>query len=142
MQRPKISQKIKDKIRLLADNRCGYCLCRQEYVWDILEIDHIFPLAKGGKVSEENLWLICSSCNGAKYNKTEAFDSITENTVPIFNPRTQIWHEHFSWSKNGTKIIGKTAVGRATITAVNLNRERFIKTRKHWVSAGWHPPKD
>ncbi len=140
MQRPKISEKTKVKIRLIANNSCGYCLCRQEYVWNILEIDHIYPLAKGGKTSEENLWLICSTCNNAKYNKTEAFDSITEKTVPIFNPRTQNWNEHFSWSKNGTKIIGKTAVGRATINALHLNRERFIKIRKHWVSAGWHPP--
>jgi HNH endonuclease len=142
MQRPKISEKTKAKIRLIAKNRCGYCLCQQEYVWDILEIDHIYPLAKGGKTSEENLWLICSTCNNAKYNKTEVFDSITEKTVPIFNPRTQNWDEHFSWSKNGAKIIGKTAVGRATINALHLNRERFIKTRKHWASAGWHPPKD
>lgn len=80
MQRPKISEKTKAKIRLIAKNRCGYCLCQQEYVWDILEIDHIYPLAKGGKTSEENLWLICSTCNNAKYNKTEAFDSITEKT--------------------------------------------------------------
>ena len=142
MQRPKISEKTKAKIRLIAKNRCGYCLCQQEYVWDILEIDHIYPLALGGKNSEENLWLICSTCNSAKYNKTEALDIETNKTVPLFNPRKQDWNEHFRWNKNATKIIGQTPTGRATILALNLNRDRFIKIRKHWVSAGWHPPKD
>lgn len=142
MKRKKISETIRDKIRELARNRCGYCLSHQDYVWDILEIDHIFPLSKGGKDNEQNLWLICATCNAAKYDKTHAFDIRTQTTAPIFNPRTQNWNEHFEWSKNGTKVIGKTAIGRATVTTLNLNRERFIKVRKNWISAGWHPPKD
>jgi len=107
-----------------------------------LEIDHIIPLSKGGDDNEKNLWLICSTCNNAKYNKTEDFDSKTRKNISIFNPRSQDWHEHFQWSKDGTKIIGKTAAGRVTIVVLNLNRERFIRVRRNWVSAGWHPPKD
>jgi hypothetical protein len=142
MQRKKIPEKTKAKIRQLGKNRCGYCLCQQEYVWDILEIDHIFPLAKGGKDDDENLWLICSSCNASKYNKIEAFDKITQKIISLFNPRQQNWHEHFQWNKDGTKMIGKTAIGRVTILALDLNKPRFIRVRKNWVLAGWHPPKD
>lgn len=142
MQRKKIPEKTKAKIRRLAKNRCGFCLSHQDYVWDILEIDHIFPLAKGGKDDEQNLWLICSTCNNSKYNKIESFDLITRQNTPLFNPCLQNWHEHFKWSKDATEIIGKTPTGRATITALNLNRERFIRVRKNWVSANWHPPKD
>lgn len=141
MHRKKIPEKTKARIRQLAGNRCGYCLSQQEYVWDILEIDHIFPVAKGGKDAEENLWLICSSCNAAKYNKIEAFDKVTQRNASLFNPRQQIWREHFQWSKDGTKITGKTAIGRATILALDLNKPRFIKVRRNWVAAGWHPPK-
>ncbi len=142
MQRKKISEKTKAKIRQLAKNRCGYCLCQQEYVWDILEIDHIISLKKGGKDDEQNLWLICATCNSSKYNKTEVFDLTTRENILFFNPRLQKWHEHFEWSKNGTEIIGKTKTGSMTVTALNLDRERFIKIRKNRVSAGWHPPKD
>lgn len=142
MQRKKIPEKTKSRIRQLAKNRCGYCLSQQEYVWDILEIDHIFPLTKGGKDDEENLWLICSTCNNAKYNKTEVFDFKAQQKVSLFNPRQQKWHEHFQWSKDGTKMKGKTAIGRVTILALDLNKPRFIKVRKNWVTAGWHPPKD
>lgn len=70
------------------------------------------------------------------------FDYVTERNVLLFNPRTQNWFEHFNWNSDGTKIIGRTAVGRATIIALDLNKERFIRIRKHWVKAGWHPPKD
>ncbi len=142
MTRKKIPEKTKANIRRLAKNRCGYCLSHQDYVWDILEIDHIIPLVKGGKDDEQNLWLICSTCNNSKYNKTEAFDLITRQNIPLFNPRLQNWHEHFKWSNDAAEIIGKTPIGRATVTALNLNRERFIKVRKNWFSAGWHPPKD
>lgn len=142
MPRKKISEKIKAKIRQLARNRCGYCLSRQEYVWDVLEIDHIFPLAKGGKDNEDNFWLICSSCNAAKYDKIEAFDKETQTNVALFNPRSQNWHEHFQWSQDGTKVEGKTATGRVTVLALDLNKPRFIKVRENWILAGWHPPKD
>ena len=142
MQRRKIPEKTKAWIRRLAKNRCGYCLSAQEYVWDILEIDHIIPLTKGGKDDEQNLWLICSTCNSSKYNKTEIFDLTIGQNIPLFNPRLQDWNQHFKWSNDGTEIIGKTAIGQATITALKLNRERFIKVRKNWISAGWHPPKD
>ncbi|MCU0238887.1 MAG: hypothetical protein MUC29_05555, partial [Pyrinomonadaceae bacterium] len=74
--------------------------------------------------------------------KIEGFDSVTNLTVPLFNPRTQIWSEHFEWSENYTQIIGKTPIGRITVAEMNLNKERLINIRKHWISAGWHPPKD
>ncbi len=96
MARKKIPEEIKAKIRRFARNRCGYCLSHQDYVWDILEIDHIFPLVKGGKDDEQNLWLICSTCNNSKYNKTESFDLITRQNAPLFNPRVQNWNEHFN----------------------------------------------
>ncbi len=142
MQRTKISEQTKVKIRERAKNRCGFCLSQQEFVWDILEIDHILPLTKGGKDDEENLWLICSSCNAAKYNKVEALDPETQRTVPLFNPRQQNWHDHFRWSVGATKIEGKTPTGRVTVLALNLNKPRFVSVRKNWVLAGWHPPKD
>ena len=72
----------------------------------------------------------------------EVFDKETESNIPLFNPRQQNWHEHFQWSKDGTKMKGKTAIGRVTILTLDLNKPRFIRVRKNWVSAGWHPPKD
>jgi hypothetical protein len=60
--------------------------------------------------------------------------------VPVYNPRRQVWSEHFEWSRDGTQILGRTACGRATVIALRLNNLIAVTVRRHWVAAGWHPP--
>jgi hypothetical protein len=62
--------------------------------------------------------------------------------VRLFNPRHQTWQDHFAWIDSGTRIVGKTTVGRVTVTALQLNRPSLVQSRKIWVEAGWHPPED
>ncbi len=142
MKRIHIPEKLKEKVRQTAKHRCGFCLFLQKYLPNMLRIDHIQPISKGGTNVEENLWLLCETCNGAKSDKTEAFDTETNTMVPLFNPRTQIWDEHFEWSDDYTSIIGKTPVGRITVAELNLNKTRLVIVRQEWVLAKWHPPKD
>ena len=142
MKRSTIPEKLKERVRQTARNRCGYCLFLEAYSPAPFQIDHILPLAKGGTNDEENLWLLCASCNRTKSDKIEAFDPETNTTVMLFNPRTQIWYKHFAWSLDKTKIIGKTPIGRGTVTVLNLNKERIVAVRREWILAGWHPPKE
>jgi 5-methylcytosine-specific restriction endonuclease McrA len=65
MPRRKIPTQVSRRIRELARNRCGYCLSPQHLVMAKLEIEHIFPFAKGGNDDESNLWL-CPICNRHK----------------------------------------------------------------------------
>jgi hypothetical protein len=60
--------------------------------------------------------------------------------VPLFNPRAQLWAEHFEWTDNGTLLHGLTPVGRATIVRLQMNIARIVNARKVWVRAGEHPP--
>lgn len=106
------------------------------------EIEHLIPIARGGTDDEANLWLSCRACNGFKGVQTHVHDPQTNLLIPLFNPRTQEWHDHFMWSQDGTVIIGKTDCGRATIAALHLNNNIAINVRRLWVSVGWHPPKD
>lgn len=138
----KISEELKTKIGKSAKNRCGYCLINQEIYPLKLEIEHILPLAEGGDDKEENLWLACRSCNSYKHKKTEAIDEISGQIVKIFNPRTQNWKEHFKFSNDKTKIIGKTEIGRVTVSALKLNNNLSVDMRKKWVEVGWYPPID
>jgi hypothetical protein len=63
--------------------------------------------------------------------------------VPLFNPRTQVWAEHFGWSDDGIRIIGSTPIGRATVVALHLSDDPdAITVRSYWVLAGWHPPEE
>lgn len=105
-------------------------------------IDHIYPEALGGESKEENLWLACRRCNEFKGTQIDGIASETNSRVPLFNPRTQIWSEHFQWTDDGLFIVGLTPIGLATIEALKMNNDFIIRSRKRWVSVGWHPPID
>jgi len=136
-----ITERQRARIREQAGNRCGYCLAHQDYVPWVLEIEHIVPLVAGGSNDDSNLWLACHAYNLFKGVKTLSRDPLTARLVPLFNPRTQRWTRHFQWSTDGTLILGRTAAGRATVIALNLNNLIAVRVRRHWVMAGWHPPK-
>ena len=137
----KISDETRRKIIEIAQNRCGYCLSHQRYVMSKLEIEHIFPKHLGGTDTEENLWLSCGLCNRYKGFQFQGFDEQTQSSVKLFNPRLQNWSGHFAWSAGGAEITGLTPTGRATVKALKLNNEIAVEVRRHWIFAGWHPPK-
>lgn len=137
---------IPKELRLLvaeqAKQRCGYCLTQAAIVGTPLTFDHIIPEAVGGPTTEANLWLACSLCNTYKGNRVMALDAETGVLVPLFNPRTQQWSEHFAWDDQGVQILGLTPTGRATVVALRLNNQYVVPSRRKWVAAGWHPPLD
>jgi hypothetical protein len=84
-------------------------------------------------------------CNAHHYNFVVGQDPLSGKDFPLFHPRRQDWQEHFAWDNQGTRIVGITEVGRATLIRLNLNDEvkgdgKIIRTRTLWVSVGWHPP--
>ncbi len=142
MSRTHISEALRRRVAAAARLRCGYCQTLQVVVGYPLHIEHIIPEAAGGLSTEDNLWLACCVCNNAKGVQTHAYDPVTRTDVPLFNPRTQDWQEHFAWSRDGTQVIGLTPTGRATVLALQLNSPLRVLARQRWVLTGWHPPRD
>jgi hypothetical protein len=142
MTRTYIPKALRDKVAAQARHRCGYCLTSEFIVGTPLELEHILPQALGGLTEENNLWLAYSLCNDYKNNLIAYTDFVTGELVRLFNPRHQVWGEHFAWSMAGDEVLGKTPTGRATVAALHLNRPSLVVARRIWVSAGWHPPKD
>jgi len=138
----KIPVALQRRVRQQARSRCGYCLSLEALLGMALEFEHLVPKVAGGQTVEENLWLSCRRCNGFKGTQTHAIDPETGELVPLFNPRTQVWLEHFRWSEDGTEISGITDTGRATVVALQLNHLVIVLTRRLWVSVGWWPPVD
>jgi hypothetical protein len=120
--------------------QCCYCLTNEKNSGIPMTYDHIIPRSKGGNTSFENMCLACRSCNEFKGSLTEINDPLTTEIVPLFHPRQQQWSEHFVWSTDGTRIIGLTAIGRATVIALRMNNPVIVGARRRWVSSGWHPP--
>ena len=137
----KINTEIKKfVIQKRAKACCEYCICQTRYSTQSFSIDHIIPISKGGNNDINNLALSCQGCNSHKYNKTMSIDPLTNQEVALFNLRTDIWKEHFSWSYDYTLIIGITKTGRATVEALKLNRNGLINLRKILYKEGEHPP--
>jgi 5-methylcytosine-specific restriction endonuclease McrA len=133
---------LRARVTRQARYRCGYCLCSQELVGMPMTIEHIIPEAAGGSTVEENLWLSCIRCNLFKGPQTHAKDPQTGESVAFFNPRHDVWNEHFAWDEHGIEILGTTAHGRATCTALRLNNPEIVVARRLWATAGWWPPRD
>jgi hypothetical protein len=113
-----------------------------EYVYAPMEIDHIIPKFMGGSDSEHNLCLACPRCNRFKADQIRALDPISKSLSTLFNPQQQDWATHFQWGDDGALIVGLTAIGRATIAALQLNHPDSVLFRQKLVSIGWHPPQD
>lgn len=142
MSAVRISDEVRQRVAEAAGHRCGYCQTAQRVIGPFFEIDHITPASRGGESVEENLWLACSVCNSHKADRVEALDRETLAMVRLFNPRTDSWQEHFEWTEGATVIRGRSARGRATIVALNMNHPDIVEARRIWVDAGWHPPAD
>lgn len=88
----------------------------------------------------DNLALSCGGCNNHKYTKVEAVDPLSSEKVSLFHPRRNVWSEHFGWTEDGLRRVGLTAVGRATMEGLNVNREGVVNIRRFLMMAGLHPP--
>jgi HNH endonuclease len=110
--------------------RCEYCGYPEAASSTPLEVDHIVPEAKGGSTTLDNLALCCRSCNLHKHVKTEAIDPVTGEIVPLFNPRTLQWNEHFALDHSTGEIRGSTPIGRASVEALVLNSGHAVATRR------------
>ncbi|MBI3979973.1 MAG: HNH endonuclease [Chloroflexi bacterium] len=135
-----VPRRLRARVAAQAQHRCEYCLTSQRVSGAQMQVDHVVPVSQGGTSDEANLSLACAWCNSFKSATTRAADRETGEGAQIFNPRTQVWTDHFRWSDDGTLIVGLTAVGRATVLALRLNNEFIVLARRLWVLAGWHPP--
>jgi hypothetical protein len=54
--------------------------------------------------------------------------------VLLFNPRAQLWNEHFSLE--GVRIVGQTPTGRATVVLLRLNDPARLIQRQALIEAG------
>lgn len=119
-----------------ADGRCEYCQTRQDVIGQAMHVEHILP---AGGDDPANLCLSCPSCNLSKATATSAEDPGTNQTAPLYNPRQQVWSDHFVWDDDALRIVGLNPTGRATVERLKMNRDRIVAARALWKQAGLHP---
>lgn len=117
---------------------CEYCLLPRNDAAYSHEIDHIRAVKHKGETVADNLVLACFECNRYKGSDLSAIDPADEVLVSLFNPRTQVWAEHFRLVR--ALIIGQTPTGRATVDLLRLNSEPRLELRQALIVSRRFPP--
>ncbi len=135
-----VSRAVRNSVAITDKHQCAYCRTQKKLIGRALEIDHIVPESGGGNDVPSNLCQACVTCNRHKAAKMTGIDPHTNKNTPLFHPRQQQWSEHFTWSDDGVRVLGLTAVGRATVTTLQMNNDDIMYSRQIWVTWGYHPP--
>jgi hypothetical protein len=102
------------------------------------EIDHIIAEKHRGSTILENLALACFLCNNHKGPNIAGVDPLTGDTTRLYHPRIDIWIEHFQWNRE--ELQGLTAIGRTTITVLEINLRHRQLHRAALIEEGVFPP--
>lgn len=129
---------IRTLVRERANLACEYCLIHEDDVLLPHEPDHIIAIKHRGETSESNMAWTCFTCNRAKASDLASIDIETNRLVRLFNPRSDIWQEHFRIERNGL-IIPLTDVGRVTEFLLKLNRPEHLEIRKTLTRSTRYP---
>jgi hypothetical protein len=133
-----VPRELTELVFLRARNLCEYCRLSQLGQEATFHVDHVIPRAAGGPTTEENLALACVSCSLRRWAKQTAVDPESGEEVPIFDPRSQTWGDHFRW--DGERVVSLTPTGRATVGALAMNRPVILAIRQEETARGRHPP--
>jgi HNH endonuclease len=117
-----------------ADGRCEYCRIHQEDSASRHQIDHVIAVKHGGDTALDNLALSCLTCNRRKSSDIGAIDPHSGQFVRLFNPRQQVWYDHFQFAANS--IVGLTPEGRATVEFLRLNLPEREQERSMLLALG------
>lgn len=114
---------------------CEYCLVPREAATFSLQIDHIIPERQFGPTDVRNLALACKPCNCKKGYSVVRHYYDSGKTVLLFNPRTQVWADHFKLLSSG-EIKCLTEVGIATAEMLDFNHETRVVFRERLLANG------
>src|SRR4051812_39538867 len=104
-----MSSDVSDALRrFLADRAfhvCEYCLVHETDCYLGCEADHVLSVKHGGLTIPENLAYACFHCNRHKGTDLGSISRITGSLVRFYNPRLDIWKEHFYFDEAVIKAI-------------------------------------
>ena len=130
MTRP--SANLRRMVARRAKGRCEYCRASEAQTGQECVVDHVIPTSQGGTNELDNLCLSCGWCNSFKQAQTNGWDEVLRRRVRLLHPRRDRWTKHFRWSRDHTRIIPITSIGRVTESVLRLNRPKLVQARALW----------
>jgi hypothetical protein len=129
-----VAESIERTVRSRAGERCEYCRVSAAAYAVPFQIDHVIALQHGGRSELENLALACFHCNLHKGPNIGSLDPESATLVALFHPRKDRWAHHFEW--NGAVIVGRSAIGRATVRVLAMNAPDAVAVREALIAEG------
>jgi len=124
-----VSENLRTQVEFHANGFCEYCRIAIEDTYFGGEIDHIISLKHHGQTEFENLALACQPCNRSKGSDLGSLSKYSKNLVRFFNPRIDIWKEHFRVNSKA-EIKPLTEIGEVTADIFGFNEpERIVECR-------------
>ncbi|MBI2366387.1 MAG: HNH endonuclease [Deltaproteobacteria bacterium] len=132
-----INAALRQLVATRVDFLCEYCLIHEEDTFFGCEVDHIISEKHGGQTEAENLAYACAFCNRSKGSDVGSLVQRTGAFVRFFNPRTDLWADHFALV--GVTIIALSDVGEVTARILDLNNSERLFERQALQVIGKYP---
>lgn len=137
-----ISVELRRLVITRADRLCEYCLLHEDDAYFGCEVDHIISEKHGGLTDAANLALACMSCNRNKGSDVGSIVMPLNSGVfsRFFNPRTDLWHEHFALDNvDKITIIPLSDIGEVTARILGFNSIERLLERQALHDIGRYP---
>src|SRR5215213_8301785 len=132
----RVASALRRRVKSRAHNRCEYCLLPEAFASFSFQVDHIKSVKHSGKTTFDNLAWACFRCNNLKGSDIASYDETTNLLTPFYNPRTQVWSDHFDLQADGL-LIGKTPIGRVTVQILGMNHPKLVELRRLLLRTGY-----
>ena len=131
-----ISAQLRRAVKERAKGACEYCGVSDDVTLAPHEPDHIIAEQHGGATELENLAYACFRCNRFKGPNIATVDPQAGVLVPLCQPRSDHWHDHFNFIPDSALIEPLTAIGHGTVSLLRFNDEQRIALRLELLRQG------
>lgn len=135
--RHRIDPEMRRFVAERAERCCEYCRVPEVDFLIEFHVDHIRSIKHGGTTVPENLAYACSDCNAHKGTDLSTFLDNDAVFTRFFNPRTDLWSEHFETSEG--VVYAQTPIGAATIKIFQINEIDRVIIRQELARDGRYP---
>ncbi len=132
-----ISDEIREIDAARANYLCEYCLIHENDTFLKCQVDHIISLKHSGETELDNLAYACANCNRNKGSDIGSILQPAKEFLRFFNPRTDVWAEHFEFEE--TIIQPLTGIAKVTAQILAFNHIDRIIERQTLIELGRHP---
>jgi len=132
-----INAALRRLVAIRADYLCEYCLIHENDTFFGCQVDHIISEKHGGQTETDNLAYACAFCNRAKGSDIGSIISGSGTLIRFFNPRTDLWFEHFALRE--IMIVPLSSIGEVTVRILNFNDSERLLERQNLRALGRYP---